>query len=169
MLFALGPEGCQVKAGEELRGWIRENEVCFEILPHHEFYHRSKLQVGFELTLFAVRPRLCQGGDPGCPACDASHAMLREIALCVLPPDVGYVIAPYHAAFHLRPETNWKSEVELVIELIDLDETFDAVDEDDRRDIRRVTKALEALGAQWKVWSARASNASVRSPRSIPT
>ena len=156
-----------MKAGEDLRGWIRENEVCFETLPHHEFYHRSKLHVGFELTLFARRPLLCQGGDPGCPACEASHAMLREIALRVLPPDVTWVIDPFHAAFHMRRETNWKTEVELVVELIDLDKTFDTVDDDDRRDIRRVTEALEALGAQSKVWSARTSNASVPSPRSL--
>jgi hypothetical protein len=157
-----------VKEGEEFRDWIRENEVCFEILPHHEFYHRSKLQVGFELTLFAGRPPLCQGGDPGCPACEASHEMLREIALRVLPPDVGHVIAPFHAAFHMRRETNWKTEVELVVELIDLDETFETVDEDDRRDIRRVTEALEALGAQSKVWSARTANASAPSLPSLP-
>jgi hypothetical protein len=151
-----------------LEDWIRENEVCFEILPHHEFHHGSKLQVGFELTLFAMRPLLCQGGDPGCPACEASYAMLREIALRTLPPDVHHVIDPFHAAFHLRPETHWKPEVELVVELIDLDKTFEAVDEDDRRHSRRVAEALEALGAQSKVWSARAGNASAPPHRSPP-
>ena len=156
-----------LKTAKELEDWIRENEVCFEILPHHEFYHRSKLQVGFELTLFAMRPPLCQG-DPGCPACEASYAMLREIALRVLPPDVDHVIDPFHAAFHLRRETHWKTEVELVVELIHLDETFEVVDEDDRRHSRGVAAALEALGAQSKVWSSRAANASAPFPPSPP-
>ena len=157
-----------MKTGKELEDWIRENEVCFEILPHHEFYRRSKLQVGFELTLFAMRPPLCQGGDPGCPACEASHAMLREIALRVLPPDLQHVIDPFHAAFHMRRETRWKPEVELVVELVNLDKTFDTVDEDDRRHSRRVAEELEALGAQSKVWSARPGDASATSHRPPP-
>lgn len=154
-----------MKRAKELEDWIRENEVCFEILPHHEFYHRSKLHVGFELTLFARRPPLCQG-DPGCPACAASHGMLREIALDVLPPGVEHVIDPFQGAFHMRRETRWKSEVELVVELINLDKTFDTVDEDDRQQSRRLVDALEALGAQSKVWSARTATASA--PSSLP-
>jgi hypothetical protein len=137
----------------ELKDWIRENEVCFEIGPNYELYHQDKLQVGFELTLFAKRPSGCRRGDPGCPACTETYETLRGIALKVLPPNLRSEVGPFNAAFHLRSETHWKTEVDLVVQISHPAGTFDAVDEEDRRQSRLLAEALDGLGVRSRVWS----------------
>ncbi len=135
---------------EALRDWIRANEVCWEIAPHYEVHQRTRLPVGFDLTLFAKRPPACTS-DPGCAACAEAHEALRAIALAVLPPDVHYAIEPFDAAFHLRPENRWEPELDLVVEVLH-EGTFETTDAGERDGTRAMTDALAQLGAQPRVW-----------------
>ena len=136
-----------------LKDWVHETEVCFEIAPHYDFYRQSKLCAGLDLLLFAKRPPLCRGGDPGCPACAGAFHKLRMIALHALPPGLQCEFGPFDASFHLRPETNWKAELELVVEITGPDGARDPTVRQDRPLAGLISDALESLGAQARVWS----------------
>lgn len=144
------PAPADVRGDDALRPWIREHEVCFEILPHHEVHEGAKLQVGFDLTLYGRRSRQCRS-DPGCPECFKVYEGLKEIALRAMPPDVRYQMGPFDASFHLRPENRFEPEVMLVVEILH-GETFEAVDETERQQAKAVSEALGRLGAQRRNW-----------------
>jgi hypothetical protein len=141
-----------VPTPQETAEWIHENEVCFEITPHYDFYRQKTLCLGLDLTLFAKRPLHCQGGDPGCPACAQTYKMLRAIALRALPPGIHGEFAPFDASFHLRPETHWRTEVDLVVEISGPKGSPDPARDSEQRLNRLISGALEGVGVQSKVW-----------------
>ena len=138
-----------------VREWIRVHQVCWELMPYHEMHEHAKIQVGFELTLFArhVEPL---SNDPGCPECSRIYERLHEIALRALPKDVhaGCVeVSPFDAAFHLRPETGWLPEVTLTLQLVHKHGTLAGADE--QRWAVEIQQQLRSLGIQPKAWSRR--------------
>ena len=69
---------------DTLRRWIRDHKVCWEIGPLVEMAHGQKVQVGYELRLFA-RHTPGTAADPGCRECADLFAKERAIAMSVLP------------------------------------------------------------------------------------
>jgi hypothetical protein len=134
-----------------LRDWIGAHRVCFEVSPHYELYHHDRLQVGFELALFA-RPSKSASADPGGPEAGCLFERLKEIAAAVMPSGTEYAILPFDTSFHLRTASSWQPEVQLVVEILH-GATFSPVDEQERRYAREVRQALLRLGAQEGTWS----------------
>jgi hypothetical protein len=134
----------------EIKDWILEHRVCFEMSPHFEIHLHQKVQVGFEVALFA-RPR--QGGfvDPGGGEAQALFEGLRQVVAAVMPSGVDYALGPFDFSFHLRTSSLWRPEVQLVAEILH-GSTFAAVDDEERGYARAVRKALLELGASEGTW-----------------
>jgi hypothetical protein len=102
---------------DALGAYARSHGVSAEVRPHYDVWDHRCVQTGFDLTLLTARPAGCSG-DPGCTECERTHAALRDIALAVLPPGWGHAVEPFEAAFHYRPETRWRPEIETVVEML---------------------------------------------------
>ena len=145
---------------DTLRLWVGEHKVCWEIGPFVELdQHPNKaperVQVGFELHLFA---RHSEGvkADPGCHECTGLFERLRALAEFTLPKEnrpTHYEIAPFDGSFHLRPESEWVSEVQLTLRLVHERGYLEPVDDCEKRCAEEIQKALRGLGVQPKIWS----------------
>ena len=135
---------------EGLRAFVQAHRVSAEIFPHYEVHDHRRLQTGFDLTLLALRSPRCTG-DPGCEECERVHALLREIALAVLPDGWHHVAEPFEAAFHYRRETRWRPEIEVVVQMLPYDPTRGIVDEAARREIGGIRKRLHDIGVDEEV------------------
>jgi len=122
--------------------WISTHHVCWEIVPTRA--RNEGGHPGFELTLLA----LCGGGriiDPGRSECHVAHERLAEIVSRVVPPGQPSHVEAFDAAVHLRPESAFAPEVELVAELFP-EPTAAA------RVRSEIETALGRLGVRAKVW-----------------
>lgn len=149
---AWGPAATLLRANP--KRWARENRACWELTAHYEQRHHTRIQTGFDLTLFARRPAAC-AGDPGCAACGEVREGLLELALQALPPQSRYEVEPFDAAFHLRPENNWRPELRLVVQVLHHDGTFEPPDGEERGQTRTVEGTLARLGLHRRVWPER--------------
>lgn len=140
------------RSESELRSWIREHEVCWELDPQLEAHEHRVVQVGFRLSLLAKRSRSCSM-DPGCDECARVFETLEEIARRAVPEGARVDLEPFDSSFHLRPETGFEPEVELVVEVLHHDGTFEPPDAAERLYPSAMRKGLEALGVQPKTWS----------------
>lgn len=143
----------------DLKDWIRKHRVCFEVSPHFEVHRREKLQVGFELALFA-RPSRSDLADAGGSECRQLFEGLREVLALAMPPGVAYTVQPFDASLRLRASA-WEPEVQLVAEIIH-GSIFAPVDEEERRYAREVRDALLRLGAREGTWPQPGSSESAR-------
>jgi len=130
-----------------LRAWAREHEVCGEIGPQFEVHEGRKLHVGYRLTLMARACPHC-GMDPGCDCVPPLYQGLEQIARGVVPPEARVLVEPFDAAFHLRPETRWAPEVELVAAVLHREGTFDPPDELERLYPAQIRARLKSLGIE---------------------
>jgi hypothetical protein len=130
---------------EGLSTFVQAHRVTAEIFPHYEVHDHRCIQTGFELTLLALPSTRCSG-DPGCPECERVHALLREIALAVLPGGWHHATEPFEAAFHYRRQTRWRPEIELVVQMLPYDQTRGTVDEAARHEMEGVRKRLHDIG-----------------------
>ncbi len=140
---------------ETLRRWIREHRVCWELSPLQEMDHRARVPVGYELRLFARHPPGVRA-DPGCLECRDLYEKLRAIAVFALPREhrpTRYEIAPFDASFHLRPESEWVSEVQLTLDIVHGQDYLRPIDECEQKCAREIEDRLRALGAQSRAWS----------------
>jgi hypothetical protein len=106
----------------DIRAFAKAHRVSAEISPHHELCEHRRTQTGFDLTLLASASQRC-ATDPGCHENQRVHALLRELALLVLPSGWRAAAEPFDAAFHYRRETQWQPEIEVVVEMQPSDRT----------------------------------------------
>jgi hypothetical protein len=139
---------------KDLKAWIRQHEVCWELEPQFETHDHHKLQVGFGLTLLARPPSSCTL-DPGCAGCAEVYGVLEEIARRVVPENARIEVEPFDGSFHLRPETSWAREVQLTVEILHFEGTFDPPDEGERRYPAAIRRHLDTLGVQARSAAAR--------------
>lgn len=140
---------------DEVRSWIREHRVCWELAPRCELHDHGRIQVGFNLTLLARHPP-SPTAEPGGEECYRHYQALRQIARLVLPKEIHPTrceLSPFDASHHLRPETRWTPETELTVEITHRDATFGDVDGDERGCVAEIQEGLRQLGARPGVWS----------------
>jgi hypothetical protein len=122
---------------EGLKAWIRECQVSWDVSPHFEVREEHRTAHGLELTL-----RACHRGHPSDPADEQSvrsYDRLVEIARRVVPASASVALEPFDSSFHLRPETAWQPETQLVVEILETGAAETAV-----RALRGVRAAVEA-------------------------
>jgi hypothetical protein len=141
-------------AGGGLEAWVRRHQVCWEVGPYFEVHRDQKMQLGLSLTLLA-RPPTGGSLDPGREECAGVFEKLEEIVRRTIPPETRIHVEPYDAAFHLRPQTGWEPEVELTVEVLHREGTFEPIDESERGGLALIRKRLSELGLQEGTWDPR--------------
>ena len=128
--------------------WARVHKACFEILPLIEMHKGEKVQVGFELSLFAQIPTdapVAEGRQRSLEVC----ATLREILESLVGPEHATVrleVGPVSPTEKLRPEAGYAPEVELSAQIVRRHETFEPVPQDSREVLAFLEAGLNALG-----------------------
>ncbi len=138
-----------------LEDWVRQHCVTWEIAPCQELVEHRPQTVGFELHLFG-RHRPDVHPSPGCPDCVSLHEKLRAIADAAFPKDLRptrYEIEPFEAAFRMRPESQWKPEVQLTVRIVHRQDYLRPLDECEKRCAEEIQQALRRLGVQPRTWS----------------
>jgi hypothetical protein len=130
-----------------LRAFAVANGVSAEIRPHYEVRDHRCLRTGLDLALLTPRPREC-ARDPGCTACERTHALLLEIGHAVVPPGWRAVAEAFEAAFRYRRETAWRPEIEAVVEILPPEGTGPAASPEPGRELAGIRARLRALGVR---------------------
>jgi len=134
--------------------FIHDHKVTFEVARHIEAHEGRTIPVGFDVTLHAEPAGTF---DPGDPETDVLYEALAQVVRRAAPPGSRLVLGPWDAAYHLRPENDWREEVQLVAELRAPGEPFEPDDAADRRLLAALAERLKALGARERVWSREAA------------
>lgn len=138
----------------DLPKWIKERKVCWELTPYYVMNKDTRVQVGWELTMYAQHGPL-GSDDPGCDECEQLHVDLQHLAHSVLPKQeesATYEFVPFEPCFYLRPESRFKNEVALIVRIHHGQGFFDPVDESETKIATAIEKNLKALGAHVRAW-----------------
>jgi hypothetical protein len=139
----------------ESRAWAEQAKAAWELLPLLEQRKGERIQVGFELSLFARVPMSIQPGPEREAAVEALWDRLREIAESLLPlagADGHIDVEPFEAATRLRPETQFAPELELKARLYHGAELLVPVAEGDRERLKPLEARLHDLGLKQRSW-----------------
>jgi hypothetical protein len=128
--------------------WTRAHKVSFEIQPLVEVHKGEKVQVGFEVNLYAQMPM----DAPPAEARQRNLAIwqtLREMLQSVVgqgSENARLDVGPLRTAAKLRPETGHTPEVELSARVVRRSATFEPVPEDARNRLGFLEDGLLAIG-----------------------
>jgi hypothetical protein len=132
---------------ESLRAFAKSHRVSAEVFPHYEIHDHHRIQTGFDLTLLGLPSPRC-AGEPGCQECERVHALLRDMAVSAVPEGWRHLDAPFEAAFHYRADTQWRPEIEVVVQMFPYDQTWGTVDAAAQREIPGMRERLHEIGVR---------------------
>ncbi len=137
----------------ETQQWARENKAAWELRPLVEMHEGQRLQVGFELDLYArVTADLSASAED---QLETLWRRLRDIAEslpAVLAKGARIEVEPFEAADRLRPETGFAPEVLLQARLFHASDYFAPVGDADRQQMKPLEDRLSALGLRQRSW-----------------
>ena len=139
----------------EIATWAKEHQASFEIAPLIEMHAGQKVQVGYEINLFAELPAGAAAGPEREQAVMGLWERLRTVAEWLLPPEATKArldIAPFRAAARLRPENEMEAEVMLTARLFHASDYFAPVDERERLALSVLEKRLTGMGLKQGHW-----------------
>jgi hypothetical protein len=138
----------------ETRAWAERHRAAWELAPLEEMHRGQKMQVGFDLQLYARIPAGAPGPDQDA-AVMAIWDRLREIAdSLVLEEPAGdrLEVEAFDLARRLRPETNFEAEVLLTARIVHAADYFEPVSADDRKHLQPLEERLRELGLRHRSW-----------------
>ena len=139
----------------ECRTWAQQARAAWEVTPLLEQRKGERIQVGFELNLFARMPTEIPPGPERQAAVERLWDRLREIAESLLPlagVDGRIDVDPFEAAARLRPETQFAPEILLSARLFHGADLLVPVDEGDREQLKPLEDRLHELGLKARNW-----------------
>ncbi len=139
----------------ETQDWARKSKAAWEIAPLVEMHKGERVQVGFELSLYARLPPDAPGTSEDDAAVEALWDRLQQIAESLLPlagPGARIEVDPFEDAGRLRPETNFAPEVLLTARLVHASDYFAPVGESDRERMKPIETRLTELGLRQRSW-----------------
>jgi hypothetical protein len=139
----------------ESRTWAQQVKAAWEVSPLLEQRKGERIQVGFELTLFARIPLAIPPGSEREAAIEKLWDRLREISESLLPlvgADGRLEVEPFEAAACLRPETQFAPELQLKARLFHGSDLQSPVQEGDRERLKPVEDRLHELGLKARSW-----------------
>jgi len=139
----------------EIAAWARQNQASYEINPLIEMHEGQKLQIGYEVNLFAEFPTGRDAGPERQEAIMGIWERLRQVAERLLPPEATKArveVAPFRAAARLRPENEMEPEVMLTARLFHANDYFAPVDESERLAVTALEKRLSGMGLKHGHW-----------------
>lgn len=135
-----------------IREWARQHQAAWEIEPLVEVHEGERVQVGFEIDLYA---RVPSGATASSAILAALWDGLQSVAAMLAPaagPDGRIEVEPFDAAERLRPETHFAPEIMLQARFVETAERFVAVSDDDRARLSQVERRLRELGLEARSW-----------------
>lgn len=140
----------------DLAIWVQASRVTHEIRIRRTIEDSSTRDAGFDVTLRADRPEGCSG-DPTCEACDRAVERLFALLEDCLPVGTRHVHEPFDHSFHLRPETGFDPELQVVVSVFPLEGSLGEEAEAHAPLLDVVVRDLERRGVQPRVFRASAS------------
>ena len=136
----------------ETREWSRAHKAAWELLPLVEMQDHVRMQVGFQLELYARIPRGL-AGEASDNVVPELWDRLREIVESLAAEAFARLeFEPFDDAGRLRPETGFAPEVLLQARLFHPSDYVAPVDEDDRRRLKPIEDRLRDLGFRERSW-----------------
>jgi hypothetical protein len=138
----------------ETRAWAERNKAAWELTPLIEMAHGQRVQVGFELELYARIPAGISGEEQD-EALVGIWDRLRQIAEEAAPEEPAHSrleVEPFDAAGRLRPETGFAPEVLLKARIFHAAGYFEPASLDERERLRPLEDRLRELGLRPKCW-----------------
>ena len=132
--------------------WAREAKAAFEIVPLVELQKGERVQLGFELDLYARIPEGLAAPDA---VVEPLWDRLRDIAESFLPllgAEGRIEIEPFDRADRLRPETRFAPEVLLQARVFHGADYLKGVAADERAQLRPIEERLVELGLRPRSW-----------------
>jgi hypothetical protein len=139
----------------ECRIWAQEAKAAWELRPLVDQQKGERIQVGFEIDLYARLPIDVPPGPQRQASAERLWDRLREIAEQLLPVagvDGRLEVDPYEAAARLRPETQFAPEMLLTARLFHGSDHRVAVKEGDRERLKPLEDRLHDLGLKPHSW-----------------
>jgi hypothetical protein len=139
----------------ECRAWARQVKAAWEMSPLIQQQKGGRIQVGFELGLFARIPTEIPPGPERQAAVEALWDRLREIAESLLPlagGDGRIEVDPFEAAARLRPETQFAPEMLLTARVFHGSDLTLPAKEGDRERLKPLEDRLQDLGLKARSW-----------------
>jgi hypothetical protein len=140
--------------GRDWTEWAREHKACFDVQPLVEVHKGQKVQLGFELSLYAELPMDVPPPERRERGVALQQA-LREILESVVTaehPTARLDIEPPRTAAKLRPETGLAPEVELRARITRREESFAPIGPDARQGLAPIEDRLLGLGLRRGSW-----------------
>jgi hypothetical protein len=139
----------------ETRAWAEKNKAAWEVCPLVEMHRGERVQVGFELSLYARIPTETAAGEDRQDAVVAIWDRLCQIAESIAPAEPARArleVEPFDAAGRLRPETGFAPEVLLKARIFHASDYFEPAEADERKFVRPLEERLHELGLRQKCW-----------------
>jgi hypothetical protein len=139
----------------ECRTWAQEAKAAWELAPLLEQRKDDRIQVGFELTLYARMPAGAPPGPERQAAVERLWDRLRDVAESLLPlagADARIEVDPFEAAARLRPETQFAPEILLSARVFHGADLLVPVREGDREQLKPLEDRLHELGLKARSW-----------------
>jgi hypothetical protein len=139
----------------ESRTWAQQAKAAWELRPLIDQQKGQRIQVGFELDLYARFPIDVPSSTERQAVVERLWDRLREIAESLLPLTGGdgrIEVDPYEAAARLRPETQFAPEMLLTARLFHGADFLAPVHEGDRERLKPVEERLNELGLKPHSW-----------------
>ena len=139
----------------ESRIWARQVKAAWELRPLIDQQKGQRIQVGFELELYARVPTEVPPGAERQAGAERLWDQLREIAELLLPlagADCRLEVDPYEAAARLRPETQFAPEMLLTARLFHGSDLRIPAKEGDRERLKPLEDRLHDLGLKSRSW-----------------
>jgi hypothetical protein len=130
--------------------WAREHRGAFQTVPLVEAVKGERVQVGFSLTLYVAAPMEASPGPERAAAVAKLWDELKALAEDIAPEEqrTARVQVEQAARVVLRPENEFKPEVQLTFNLFPRGGSMAAVTAEDRDRMNQVEKRLLAFGVK---------------------
>ncbi len=134
----------------ELRAFVRDHRVHFDVRPEVVIRSGERHKVGFEVRLWAVHPKGARV-LPGCDKCRSLAQDLERLAAAVLPPEgrpTRHEIEPASPALYDSEIVPGADEICLTVRLFHREEYDRPIDACEERCLKETRDALRVLGVR---------------------
>ncbi|MEW5976373.1 MAG: hypothetical protein AB1898_11285 [Acidobacteriota bacterium] len=140
---------------DQLKTFVLDHQVCYEVWPEYLIVKRKRVQVGFGLELCGIHGQHNTHPMPGCPQCYEVYTKLRKIAEWIEPQEERpsqYEIQPFDRALHESAKRRFRPEVTLTLKILHREGFDQPVDACGERCLKEMTQKLGELGATRGKW-----------------
>jgi hypothetical protein len=138
---------------EEFSEWIRNHKVCYIVAPLKWFFDARVQQIGFELTLYAQNAEaIVENEEKNSYKLYKRLVEIVQTAIAQDKPGCRCEVLSYDFAFHLRPVTRLKNEVQVIVLVVNGEKPFRPADEFLATCVSQIQNQLANMGARYRVW-----------------